>query len=114
MAEEGKPGLQLSFGQLHLTATVALLASVVGGFYTAVSWVNKIQNISEHNEEELVEISQRIDGLNKVINAFNERNGSNDNDLHQQIFQLQQQLTEISSHMQQIYQPDVPLRRTRR
>jgi hypothetical protein len=112
--QESKGGLQLNFGHLHITATIALLSTVVGGFYTGVTWLEHARETMEQDTKIIEEVQQKLRGLDAVIQAQNERDNTNDDNIHQQIFQIEQQLTEMSSHMQQIYQPDVPLRRTRR
>ena len=99
MAEEekSKPGLQLSLGNIHLTATVALIGTVVSGFYAGVAWVTHVREQQDHNTAEIEELGHKIDGLTQVINAFNERHNSNDDSMSQKIFAVQQQLTEMIS-----------------
>jgi hypothetical protein len=103
MADEpSKPGLQLSFGQLHLTATVALLASVAGGFYSAVSWIERVQNVTARNAELVGEAAKQIEAIRLMIAQQDEHFDKQDDTINQRIFELQQTLAKMQSNYHEV------------
>ena len=98
MAEEKpSPGLGISIGGIHMTATIALLGTVLSGFYAGVSWVTHVREQQDRNTQAVEDLGHKIDGLNQVLSAFNERNVSNADEIRQQILDLQKQLTEMAA-----------------
>ena len=112
--KESPQAFQIQLGHLNITVTMAVIASVIGGFWTGVEWIDKMQTMTSTNTQELREISRKLDGLDKVLQTFNENHNKSEDELDKQMFQLQTQLTSLSENMGKVYQPNIPLRRTRR
>lgn len=107
MAEEPPKGLRLIFGKLQIGALVTLLLTVLGGFYTAVQWVTTVQHVTQRNArtiEEIgrkldalsVELNRKIDGLNAAGAALHDRDNQIDSKTHEQILDIQKQLTDMA------------------
>ena len=95
--DDSKPGLSISLGNIHLTATVALLGAVVSGFYTGVSWVTHMSETTQRNTETLLDIAHKLEGINNVLQAFNETHNKSEDALNQQLFTIQQQLSQMAT-----------------
>ena len=80
-----------------MTATVALLASVVGGFYTAVQWVTHVKEQQDRNTQVIDDLNHKIDGLNQVISAYNERYVANADEIREEVLGIQKQLTDMAA-----------------
>ena len=105
MADEPpKPAFEFNIGHAHLTVTVTLVATIIGGFYTAVQWVTHVHEQQDRNTEAIEDIGHKIDGLQQVLNAFNERYNSNDNSLRQQIFDVQHQIGDMAQSYHNVRQ----------
>lgn len=133
MAEQDntKPGLQLQFGHLHVTATIALLGSVIAGFYSGVEWITHMQEVTGHNTEKISDMLHRFDDIQRKIDALTdtiatqgEKNAQSDEVLRERIFGVQQSIADMLHSYQRvgsledrydkvfaIYQPQLKRRR---
>ena len=118
MADEPaeKKDQQFSFtvGHANLTITAALATSIIGGFYGGVNWVTHVSDITQRNQRGVTKLDDQFAGMNKVFSAANERENQHYQQLVQQIQALQLQLSQLQDNLNRAYEPNVPLRKTKR
>ena len=96
MAEEpSSGGIQFRLGQVHLTTTLALIGALIGGTYTAVEWITRIQETTRHNIAKLEELQKKLDATEKALHEAGDREDQTVNALGDRIFQLQQQVSQM-------------------
>ena len=96
MADEPpKPGIQVRISYAHLTATAALLATVLSGGYVGIEWITRMQNSALHQEQRIAELNKQIETLDQELDTERERDGAVATELRAKIAEAERQIASM-------------------
>ena len=105
MADEpprSAPGFQVRISYAHLTATAALLATVLSGGYIGIEWITRMQNSAIHQEQRISELNKQIEVLDQELDQERERDGQVATDLREKIGEAEKQIASMMGAYQSV------------